>query len=44
MRQIDNDLIGKIYDSATNPGDWLSLVEAITEWTQFFTPPKSSRL
>ena len=30
----DHELIGKIYESATNPGDWLALVEAITQWTQ----------
>lgn len=34
MSHADHELIGKIYDSATNPGDWLALVEAITQWTQ----------
>ncbi len=29
-----DELIGKIYDSATNPGDWLDLVDAITRFTQ----------
>lgn len=29
-----NDLIGKIYDSATNPGEWFDLIEAIAEYTQ----------
>ena len=38
MSKLDNagqdELIGKIYDSATNPGDWLELVGSITHYTQ----------
>ncbi len=29
-----DELIGKIYDSATNPGDWLELVQSIGRFTQ----------
>jgi len=29
-----DELIGKIYDSATNPGEWFDLVEAIAHYTQ----------
>lgn len=34
FNQKKDELIGKIYDSSTDPGDWFNLIEAITVFTQ----------
>lgn len=33
MSDNNDELIGRIYDSATNPGDWFGLIEAIIHYT-----------
>lgn len=34
FNQRKDELIGKIYDSSVDPGDWFNLIEAITNFTQ----------
>jgi pimeloyl-ACP methyl ester carboxylesterase/DNA-binding CsgD family transcriptional regulator len=33
MTQSNDEIIGKIYGSATDPSGWLELMESITQWT-----------
>ena len=33
MNNNDHDLIGKIYDTALSPGDWVELLDTIAGWT-----------
>ncbi len=33
MQDDDNDLIGRIYETALSPGDWMDLLDNITDWT-----------
>lgn len=34
IEKTQNDLIGRIYDTAVNPGEWFDLIESITEFAQ----------
>lgn len=41
MQDDNDDLIGKIYETALSPGDWVELLDTITGWT-YTTPPKDT--
>ncbi|HBP69510.1 MAG TPA: alpha/beta hydrolase, partial [Alcanivorax sp.] len=34
MQDENNDLIGRIYETALSPGDWMDLLDTITGWTE----------
>ncbi len=34
LQDENNDLIGRIYETALSPGDWMDLLDTITGWTE----------